>query len=158
MRRWRMEVIVTASSAVSPQLQRARNILDELLPTAPDIDAEVGIKNGEAYMVIRARDESHVAPGWTVIRTPGARWYSLELGEDHEHDVVDEDATTDEVRGYLRRYVEVATAYLRGDYEVTRSRWLRTPILVVHLGDEQVRVDAKLGWEFTRLARRRARD
>lgn len=145
---------MTASSAVSPQLQRARNILDELLPTAPDIVAEVGIKNGEAYMVIRARDESNVAHGWTVIRTPGARWYSLELGEDHEHDVVDEEATTDEVCGYLRRYVEVATAYLRGDYELTRSRWLRTPILVVHLGDEQLQVNARLGWKITR---RRAR-
>jgi hypothetical protein len=141
--------------AAGPQLRAVQTILHEIRPTTPDIHTEVGIKNGEAYLVLRARDGSKVAHGWAVIRTPGARWYSVELGADHEHDVVDEEASMDEVRGYLRRFVMIATAYLKGEYDVIRSRWLRGPILVVRIEDQQLHVNPKLGWTLTSRFRRK---
>ncbi len=107
--------------------------------------------DGVAVIVLDNAD----SPGMeTAIATRGDSWYSLQFPGGFMYDWVDEDASDDEVREILERYMRIAHAFLQGRSEITLSRHLRLPILTVHLDDGDVEINQTLNETFALLGHR----
>lgn len=124
---------------------QAELMLDSMRPQGDGLSTEVGQRAGEAYLLLTA--DSEVQP-WAVVRTPGTRWFSVELSGGYSLDYVDEEASDDETKDYLSRLISIAVAHVEGKSEVIRRRWPRHPILTVDLGTERVQLNPTLGWNL----------
>lgn len=102
---------------------KAQESLRLLGRSFPEDAVEVGIRKDCAYLKIDGDER------WSVAWTPGDRWFSVDTDAGYSLNYFDEGAPDREVLGILRFHVDVAAAYVRGDYVTKCSRILRVPEL-----------------------------
>lgn len=85
-----------------------------------------------------------------AVRSPGSRWFTVELEELYDYTFVDEDANDDEVRDYLATCVRVAETYVRrGGVEERRGPFCWRSI-VVDMGESAFRLEKIIGRRVSR--------
>lgn len=103
------------------KLSDARALLESLSRDDTDVREIVKIRDGVASLHITSVERQ------CVIKTPGERWFALDTELGYSHTIFDEDASDEDVAAAVALLVEAGRAYVRGEYEVSRSRVLGTP-------------------------------
>jgi hypothetical protein len=88
---------------------------------------------------------------WAELFVPGETWCTLSFNGGFQTGEVYEDATEAERRASLLRFVAISLAYLRGDYRIRKSAWLRQPVLEISTDSGVVEVDLTIDASFRKL-------
>lgn len=107
-----------------------------------DVDVHEFFNGRELILEFQGR---RVAGRRAAVRSPGSRWFSVELEELYDYTFVDEDADDDEVRNYLLTCVRVAEAYVREGGVEERRGLFRSRSVTVDLGGSCFRLQKIIG-------------
>lgn len=118
------------------------SITESLLHKCGDVRSEFNYDGKQIHVILRGTgSNSRMA----AIRTPGSRWFSVEIEELFDHSFVDEDADDAEVRSYLLACTRIACAYIRNGAVEQRHGILRFRSLIVDVDGTPVRVQKIIG-------------
>lgn len=115
--------------------------LETLRPNADDLSCEAGVRDGAAFVRVWRRSESD---RWAVVRTPGDRWFAVEIDGGYSLDHFEEDASDDDVRELLRRYVDIGLAYVRGDSIPRKTARFRSAVVTISTAQGEVELSLAL--------------
>lgn len=94
---------------------------------------EVGIRDDCAFLKIES------ASRWSVIWTPGDRWFSVDTDLGYSLNYFDEGLSDSDAVDVLRFHVGVGAAYVQGAWSSKKSKILRVPELHIKV-DGQVAI------------------
>ncbi|GAA1927877.1 hypothetical protein GCM10009775_19930 [Microbacterium aoyamense] len=129
-------------------VDEALAVLESLRPERKGLRSVVEERNGLAGMVLEHHEG---AERWAAVSTPGTGWFTLQLDGGFMYDIVDEDASSEEIREILQHLIAIGQAYLEGKSELTTSRFLKAPTRIVQLGDQRIRIHLSLDKLWRRI-------
>lgn len=121
--------------------------LRSIAPEGRDVVTDELFNGKELMFQVR---EARAGGREAAVRTPGSRWFSVEIEELYDYTVADEDADDDEMRGYLQMCIRVAEAYVRGGGIEERKGLLRSRSIVVSVDGAPFRLEKIIGRRMPR--------
>jgi hypothetical protein len=127
-------------------VDQARAMFSGIAENLSDLNVEVGTRKTPPHEFAYLKISDPANPSeFAVIRTPGERWFFVDVSSGFGATEVDEDLSDTEIRSVVERQVRVATSYVLGDYDLSRSRILRRPVLAVRTVDGVVTLSRSQG-------------
>lgn len=126
-------------------------LLGSVTPDASRYAAEVGIRDGAAYL--HAVSLAHPTR-WCVVSSPGDRWFSVEIDGGYSLDHFEEETSDIDAARLLHAYVDIALAYLDNGATLDRKRSL-FPVARVATGSGAVELRRSLAANLRHLMRGR---
>lgn len=117
-------------------------LLGSLRPNSDEVDSEVGIRNGAAYLHLKqtARPDR-----WAVIWSPGDRWFALDIDGGFSLNHFEEEMADDDAKRLLEKYVAIGLTYILGDSIPTSTGRFRPRILRVSTEDGDIELTQSVG-------------
>ena len=136
-------------------LAEAKALLAELAREFEHVDTAVGVggrrPNTVAYVRVSARNDPDT---FAIVSTPGVGTFELEVSGGFYTGMADDQASDDDVREYVQKYLDAAVAYVDGRWSESKSRLFRVPVVTVYAPDGALNL-ASQGWPSTNSARTR---
>lgn len=119
-----------------------------------DFVAESGQRGDAAFLRLSSPADPH---RWAVVSSPGDRWFSIEVDGGFSLDHFEEGTRDEEVIQLLSQYMDIAVEYLRQLPTPIRGGLLRTPIVKVAVGSDDVVLHKSLSSGLKGIFMRRGR-
>ncbi|MFK3676208.1 hypothetical protein ACI2IP_00670 [Microbacterium sp. NPDC090218] len=107
----------------------ALRLLESRAGDLENLHVETGVRDGAAYLRIASNER------WSVVYTPGDRWFSVETDQGFSANHFEEDVSVSDVIEILDHQIAIACSYVGGEYEMAKSRFLGVPEIVIRIGE-----------------------